>query len=395
MDFVKKTWAVTIEALSSFRRNKDLSSASSLAFSAMLALIPALFLITALIGMAIGSSQEAFRKVQEIATQLIPSYSEAILREVRYLASHKRAIGAVNGLILLFAVTPLVSELRAALDTVFRARRSRPFLLEKLVDAALTILFLVGITAVAAAGATLAVAGEWLPLPTFPGYLGPLVQFLFQAATVFLLYYAFSRGIRPLHLAAGALASSCLWFALRPAFHLFLAYNPGYGFAFGSFKSLFVVVIWIYCSLALFLFGAEVAAGIGRKETVYIKRLILGRGGVPASFAAKHVVRYEKGAEIFREGDEGSEMFAVRKGSVGIIKDGVQISVVPAGKCFGEMSFLLASPRATTAVALEDAEVVAIGNEGIKSLMNEYPEFVVGLLRDMALRLREANRLID
>jgi len=60
------------------------------------------------------------------------------------------------------------------------------------------------------------------------------------------------------------LVTSLLWFALRPAFYFFLTYNPGYGFAFGSFKSLFVVLMWIYLSLALFLFGAEIVASIGR-----------------------------------------------------------------------------------------------------------------------------------
>ena len=50
---------------------------------------------------------------------------------------------------------------------------------------------------------------------------------------------------------------------MTPAFHLFITYNPGYGFAFGSFKSLFVVIIWIDYSLVVFLFGAEITASLG------------------------------------------------------------------------------------------------------------------------------------
>jgi membrane protein len=394
-DFFKKIWAVLEEAYSAFRRNNDLASASSLAFSAMLALIPALFLLTTLIGMAIGSSQDAFRRVQEMVTQVIPSYSEAILREVRYIADHKGTFGALNGLILLLAVTPLMSDMRRVLGTIFRKQSGRPYLLEKLLDLAITIIFLLGITAIAAAGVALTVAERWVPIPELPGYLGGLVPYLFNAVTVFLLYFTFSRKARPGHLLAGALASAALWFIMRPLFNLFLSYNPGYGFAFGSFKSLFVVIIWIYYSLAVFLFGAEIAASLGRKETVFIKKLMEGKGSVPASVLERYVVRYDKGSVIFQEGDTGREMYAVRTGSVGILKEGKQIAVIPEGKHFGEMSFLLAAPRTAAAVALEDVELVTVSSENINRLMNEYPEFVVETLREMARRLRETNELID
>jgi CRP/FNR family transcriptional regulator len=69
--------------------------------------------------------------------------------------------------------------------------------------------------------------------------------------------------------------------------------------------------------------------------------------------------------------------------------------VVTEGKCFGEMSFLLSTPRVVMAIALEDVELVEISNENINNLMNEYPEFVVEMLRDLAERVRETNKLID
>lgn len=394
-DLVKKVWIVLAEALSSFQRKDGLTAASSLAFSTMLAIIPALFLLTSLIGVLIGSSQDAFQKVQEMTTQFIPGYSEIVLKEVRYIAAHKGAFGALNGIILLFAVTPLVSELRLALGAVFRARTRRHFLVRKLLDLAMTIVFLVAVTAIAVAGAAISIAKRRAAVPAIPVYLGLFAQLLFSIATVFLLYAVFSRRIRTVHLLAGAVVSAGLWFIMRPLFHLFLVYNPGFGFAFGSFKSLFVVILWIYYSLAVFLFGAEIAASIGRRETVYVRKLLEGRGGVPSSFTSRHLVRYGKGGIIFHESDEGGEMYAVRRGSVGIRKEGIQIAVIPAGKCFGEMSFLLSVPRIATAVALEDTELVIITSGNISNLMNEFPEFVVGMLREMAQRLRETNRLID
>jgi CRP-like cAMP-binding protein len=59
------------------------------------------------------------------------------------------------------------------------------------------------------------------------------------------------------------------------------------------------------------------------------------------------------------------------------------------------MSFLLSSPRVATAVALEDVELAILDNENINKLMNEEPEFIVEILKEMAERLRETSSAID
>jgi CRP/FNR family transcriptional regulator len=157
----------------------------------------------------------------------------------------------------------------------------------------------------------------------------------------------------------------------------------------------FVVVIWIYCSFAVFLLGAEIAASLGRDETAFLKKLMERRKNVPASIISKYVLRFEKGSVIFKEGDPGNEMYSVLKGSVAISRGGRETGVIAEGKCFGGMSFLLSAPHAATAVAMGDVEVVTISNENINNLMNEYPEFAVEILREMAQRLRETNNPID
>ncbi len=394
-DFLKKLRVVFSDVFSSFRENNDLSAASSLAFSATLALIPSLFLLTFVLGAVIGSSDRALAKTQELLTQLIPAYSQDILREVGNISSHLGAIGLVNALVLLWSVTPLVADMRIFLGAVFRKKPTRTFLMEKLLDAAISIVFLLGTSAIAAAGILFTLAEKRSHLHLRLAYFEGVAPFLFVTAVVFALYVMFSKGVRPLYLLVGAASATLLWFAMRPAFHLFLLYNPGYGFAFGSFKSLFVVIIWIYFSLVAFLFGAEIAASLGRDETFFIKNLMEGKKNIPAGVTGKYVVSYEKGSTIFNEGDPGDEMFSVLKGRVLILKGGKQIAVVAPGKWFGGMSFLLSSPRVARAVALEDVELVTINNENINKLMNEYPEFVVKMLREMAQRLREANKAID
>jgi membrane protein len=244
-NFFKKLWFVLSEAISSFRKNNDLTAASSLAFYAMLALIPALYLLTFLLGTVIGSSAQAFRKTQELMSQFIPAYSQVILKEVGFITSHKGTIGLVNLLVLFWSITPFVSELRLSFGAIFPKGPSKHFLLEKLFDVAISIIFLIGLSAVAVAGVVLNLMEHIQHLRVIPIYLEEITPFIVVTGIVFSLYFTFSSKMRIRQLVVGSLVTSLLWFAMRPAFHLFITYNPGYGFAFGSFKSLFVVIIWI------------------------------------------------------------------------------------------------------------------------------------------------------
>jgi membrane protein len=395
LDLLKNVSIVISGAFFSFRKNNDLSAASSLAFSATLALIPVLFLLTFLLGAVIGSSSEALTRTQELLNQLIPAYSQDILREVRSISAHRGTIGFLNVLVLLWIMTPLVADMRISLGTIFQKKPTRPFFMEKLFDVAISIVFLAGLSVIAVAGVVFTLIEQRSQHQLSLGYLGGATPFLFITVIIFSIYRVFSARSRLLHLLIGALAASSLWFAMRPAFQLFFVYNPGYGFAFGSFKSLFVVIIWIYCSLVAFLVGAELAASLGRDETVFIKKLMEGGKNVPLRIISKYVKYYEKGSVIFREGEQGSEMYSVLKGRVAIVMGGKEHAVIPTGKFFGEMAYLLSAPRVANAVALDDVELVAVSKENINKLMNEYPDFVLEMLREMAERLRETNKLIE
>lgn len=394
-EFLNKVRLVFFDAFATFRRNKDLTASSSLAFAATLALIPTLFLLLFLLSAIIGSSDRTLARTQQMLMQVMPSYSQDVIREMRFISNYIGTIGILNILILIWSVTPLVAEIRLAIGTIFRKRPSRPYLLEKLLDVMIGIVFLMGLSAITIIGVIFTLTEKrslaYVPLK----YIEGLIPFVFILVVVFLLYYTFAVNAKNRHLLIGSFVTSVLWFTMTPTFHLFITYNPGYGFAFGSFKSLFVVIIWIYYSLVVFLFGAEIAASLGRDETVFFKKLMEGDKHIPAEVISKYVVKYEKGSTIFHEGDLGDVMYGVLRGKVEIYKADKVLGVILPGKCFGAVSFILSTPRVASTRALEDVELVIISNENIDKMMNEYPEFVVEILREIALRLREANKIVD
>jgi membrane protein len=390
-DELSHGWVVLQEAAGSFFRNADLRHASSLAFYSTLALIPALLLLTYLLSAGIGSSQVAQQKTAEFIRQVIPTFGEVVLKEVNRLASHPRAAGGLNMLVLTWSLTPLVSSLRQIINAMFKTRDRRTVLVAKATDLAVGMLFIIGLALVAGAGVLLNFIGRFSQ--GIHGIHAPIsfrftLPFCLTVLLVWGVYYAFTTRVRRTHLLAGALTTAVLWFMLRPAFTLFLTYDQGYGFAFGSFKSIFIVVIWIYYSLAVLLFGAEVVAALHRGETLLIKRLMEGRRGLPVLGRNRLVLETPPGWVFFQEGETGADMFFVLAGLVSIRKGGQELAQVGKGQFFGEMTFLLGQERSATVVALEPCQCVVVDAQNFEALLLEFPGIIREMLVEMAGRLR-------
>jgi YihY family inner membrane protein len=390
IDILKSQWLILSEAARSFRKNNDRTSASSLAFYSTISLIPALVLLTYLMGFTLGSSQTVLNKTRILMWEFLPAYNMGILDELMHIAGSRKAIGVINLLILFWSMTPLMSSIRVSFASIYKIPLKKTFLLHKIIDLAIISMILTGLSAIAAGGVLLNI----LHLDFIPQYLVIFVPFLIAMTLLFITYLAFSPLMHPAYILAGAFVSTFIWFTMRPMFNLFLTYNTGFGFTLGSFKSLFVAVIWIYLSQCIFLYGAEIVACLRRKETVVIRRLIDGKKRIPIRKANALTVEIEKGTMIFDEGEKGDEMFYILSGTVDIVKDGRNITSIESGKYFGEMSFLISASRTASAVAREDVRLIRISHRNFGIMMKEFPELVPELLKEMASRLKETTGMV-
>ena len=100
---------------------------------------------------------------------------------------------------------------------------------------------------------------------------------------------------------------------------------------------------------------------------------------------AKFLSHHGKGDYIFREGDEGDEMYIIQTGRVSIHKviagKKAPISVLEKGDFFGEMSILERLPRTADAEALEDAGLITINSQTFGEMIRSNPEIAVRMLR--------------
>jgi membrane protein len=386
-ELARRGWAVLGEAAGGFIRNSDLRQASSLAFYSTLALIPAMLLLTFLLSVGIGSSQAAMQKTSEFIRQVIPRFGEVILREVGSLASFPRAAGTLNLLVLTWSLTPLVSCLREIINRMFKVRNRRTLLASKALDLATGMAFIVGLAGMSGAGVLFRYLGRLSGGVHLPVSLNFTLPFALTVLLAWGVFSAFTANVRKRHLLAGALVTAILWFLLRPAFTLFLTHDPGYGFAFGSFKSIFIVVIWIYYSMAALLFGAEVVAALHRAESLPIHRLMESRRAGPNQGDTRLLLEAPPGWVFFSEGEPGTEMFFLLEGTVSLRRNGREARV-RRGEYFGEMTFLLGLDRAATAVALEPCRCVIIHSHNFEALLQEFPGIVREMLVEMASRQR-------
>lgn len=91
---------------------------------------------------------------------------------------------------------------------------------------------------------------------------------------------------------------------------------------------------------------------------------------------------------VMKEGEAGVFMYIVLEGRVTVSIKGKAVEHVGPGGVFGEMALVDQSPRAATATAETDCDLLAINRNDFLDLVKSNPAFGVSLLKAAADRLR-------
>lgn len=107
--------------------------------------------------------------------------------------------------------------------------------------------------------------------------------------------------------------------------------------------------------------------------------------------------RFPAGAILMYDGQVGAEVMVLVGGRVKIsylTTDGheVVLDFRGPGELLGELAVIDGHPRSSSVVAIEPVEVVAIAASAFQALVSERAGIAQALLRDIARRLRDADR---
>lgn len=123
----------------------------------------------------------------------------------------------------------------------------------------------------------------------------------------------------------------------------------------------------------------------------------MGEAGQTEIFS-KYGRTYKPGEVVFREGEEGAEMFIIQTGRVKIVKrsrdEEKTLAVLTDGDFFGEMAVIDRGPRSATAVADSECQIIVFNDKVFESQIQVNPTIAKKIMKRMSARLREANERI-
>jgi len=101
--------------------------------------------------------------------------------------------------------------------------------------------------------------------------------------------------------------------------------------------------------------------------------------------------RFEDGAVIFEEGEEGEELFVIAEGRVRVVREGQVLATLGPRECLGEMAVIDGGARSASAVAWGSVTLLAMARDRFEGLLALHPGLARGVLAVLARRLRAAN----
>src|SRR6266404_6576775 len=90
-------------------------------------------------------------------------------------------------------------------------------------------------------------------------------------------------------------------------------------------------------------------------------------------------VKLSRGEHLFNEGEDGDDLYVVPEGKMKLTRaasDGREnlLSVIGPGEMFGELSLFDPRPRTSSAVAVTDAHLAALGHDYLRKWLTGRPD---------------------
>jgi membrane protein len=243
--------------------------AAALAFYSLLSMAPLVILTVAIIALVYGHSGAQEQLAEQIQSLVGPDGRAAVLSLLK--SAGKPASGVFASMAgictLLFGASGVFTELRAALNRIWDVDVTKASGVRRIISdrffsfgMVLGVGFLLLVSLLLSAG--LAALGKWfggvLPLPEVTIQAVDFLVPLLGIAVLFTLIFKYvpQTHVRLRDVWLGGLVTSFLFSVGKLAIGLYLG-KAGVASAYGAAGSLIVVIVWVYYSSLIFLFGAE------------------------------------------------------------------------------------------------------------------------------------------
>lgn len=404
---VASVWAVIRDACLNYTRNSDVNQAAAIAFYAIFSLIPLLLLTLLTAGYIFSSSSHIQDEIATTIRTIHPFFSEDLLNNLVNLKEKNRLIGGIGSISLIWLSAMIFSALENSLNMIFRARNHRNMIQSKLLAFAMIPLgWLVAIISVGVSYAAAIIQKQALITDniiisrSYAAASRYFLPYLLTIIFVALLYKIIpkirlsTRGVL-----GGAIIFATLLQAARFVFAWYTINFSHYDVIFGTMEAVVMLVIWVFYMAIMLLFCAELISSYERRDLILLEATFVA----PNSKALQTEERlyrkfgrlYPPGDYLFREGEEGNEMFYVLDGQIRVEKKAgkvsKQLAMLGKGAYLGEMAALIDAPRTASAVAITDSHVAVIDGLIFRNVLRESEAVSLYMLKEFSHRIKHTN----
>jgi membrane protein len=262
-------WSMLSQTFSAWNEHEGPRLGAALAFYTILSLAPLVILVIALVALIFGHSTAQDQLLGQVDSMIGHQGSEAVKGMIEH--AQEPASGTFASIIgvitLLFGASGVFGELRSALNKMWDVRidsgggvwgtiKQRFFSFGMVL--AVGFLLLVSLVISAALAALGKFFGGFLPMPEFVLSAINFMVSLAGTAVLFALIFRYVPGTKIVWKAVwiGATVTALLFTIGKFLIGLYLG-KAAVGSAYGAAGSLIVVIVWVYYSAMIFLFGAE------------------------------------------------------------------------------------------------------------------------------------------
>ena len=254
---------IATEIFHAFFRHECMSRAASISFYALLAVIPLVMIMASIAGFFLGSSAEVIEQIVGGVMEVVPAGREIFLANLHSLLGQRSELSFYGTILLLFIATILVTNIEAALNTVFQSASSRNILHSHLLGVVLiffiSLIFFLPTMVQILAG-----------LLQRYGFAFPFIDF-FQAKVFFVLMaflsYVVTTVVIPnnkVYLRYALVGGLLFAVGISVAKYIFRWYLlvalSRYNVIYGSLTAVVLSVLWIYYMAVVMLAASEVVA---------------------------------------------------------------------------------------------------------------------------------------
>jgi membrane protein len=264
---------IVIEAVRTFYQARALEGAAAIAYYALFSLFPLLFFVVA-VGSSVLKNQQVQQQVLAFVTESLPTAKELVQRNMEHMLEIRGTVGLVGTIGLLWAATGVFNALTHNINRAWRDAGTHNFLRGRLMALAIAggVIGLLWILST-----FLTTVFNLLPQLSMPVLgdvsfyktwlwliLSRLGPWLLMYLTFMLLYWWIpNTRVRWFEANWGAIVAVIAWEINRTGFIWYL--NSGlarYQLIYGSLGAVVALMLWIYLSSLIALFGAHLSAAI-------------------------------------------------------------------------------------------------------------------------------------